>query len=176
VLRDARTRITLRREDVDLVGLRFWTRRVEDVARVAGHRDRFSMLLAHDPRRWPAAIELGLPLVISGHTHGGQVVLPGLGAVAARKFPVPEGLGLNRRSTLFVSRGIGTVYVPVRINCPPEVSLLTLTGSRTVALDREPVGRLGDQVVVESMQVRQPRTSPEPPIGRSADPRYPVSP
>ncbi|MCL4811474.1 MAG: metallophosphoesterase family protein [Vicinamibacteraceae bacterium] len=126
VLRDARTRIALRGEEVDLVGIRFWTRRVEDIARVAGRRERFSLLLAHDPRRWSAAIELGLPLLLSGHTHGGQVVLPGLGAIAARKYPVPEGLGLDPRSTLFVSPGVGTIYVPVRINCPPEVSVLTL--------------------------------------------------
>ena len=66
-------------------------------------------------------------LVLSGHTHGGQVVLPIVGAVAAQKFPVVAGLGRRSRTTIFVSRGVGTVFVPVRLNCPPEVAVLTLT-------------------------------------------------
>ena len=54
------------------------------------------------------------------------MVLPGLGAVAAQKFPVVAGIGRRDRTTMFVSRGVGTIYVPVRINCPPEVAILTL--------------------------------------------------
>ncbi len=84
------------------------------------------VLLAHDPRRLTEAAALGVPLVLSGHTHGGQVVLPVVGALAAQKFPVVAGLARRDRTTLFVSRGVGTIYVPVRINCPPEVALLTL--------------------------------------------------
>ena len=84
------------------------------------------VLLAHDPRRLAEAVALDIPLVLSGHTHGGQVVLPLVGAVAAQKFPVVAGVGRRDRTTMFVSRGIGTVYVPVRVNCPPEVALLTL--------------------------------------------------
>jgi hypothetical protein len=53
-------------------------------------------------------------------------VLPGLGAVARRRFPVIAGLGARDNTSIFVSRGIGTVYVPVRINCPPEVAVVTL--------------------------------------------------
>ena len=61
---------------------------------------------------------LGLPLMLSGHTHGGQVVLPGLGAVAARHFPVVAGHGSRENTSAFVSRGVGTVYVPVRLRLP----------------------------------------------------------
>jgi predicted MPP superfamily phosphohydrolase len=53
-------------------------------------------------------------------------VLPGIGAVAAREFPVVAGIGKRESTTIFVSRGVGTVYVPVRLNCDPEVALLTL--------------------------------------------------
>ena len=67
-----------------------------------------------------------LPLVLAGHTHGGQVVLPGLGAPAAARFPVVHGLARRGHTTLFVSRGVGTVVLPVRINCAPEVAILTL--------------------------------------------------
>ena len=74
-----------------------------------------------------------MQLVLSGHTHGGQVVLPGVGALAGRKFPVLAGLGTEENATLFVSRGVGTVYVPVRINCPPEVAVLTLRSAAKAA-------------------------------------------
>ena len=84
------------------------------------------ILLAHDPRRLADAAALKIPLVLAGHTHGGQVVLPVVGALAAREFPVVAGLGRRDATTMFVSRGVGTVYVPVRINCPPEVAVLTL--------------------------------------------------
>ena len=64
--------------------------------------------------------------MLSGHTHGGQIVLPGIGAIAAREFPVIAGFERRDSTSIFVSRGVGTVYVPVRINCPPEVAVLTL--------------------------------------------------
>jgi predicted MPP superfamily phosphohydrolase len=67
-----------------------------------------------------------VPLLLSGHTHGGQIVLPGVGALAARKFPVVAGIARRENTTVFVSRGLGTVYLPVRVNCPPEVAILTL--------------------------------------------------
>ncbi len=126
VLRDQRTRITVRGEPVDLAGIRFWTRRPGDIARVIEGTAGTTFLLAHDPRRLTEAAALDVQLVLSGHTHGGQVVLPLIGAVAGRKFPVLAGAARTDNATLFVSRGVGTVYVPVRINCPPEVVVLTL--------------------------------------------------
>jgi predicted MPP superfamily phosphohydrolase len=85
-----------------------------------------TILLAHDPRRLTEAAALNIPLVLAGHTHGGQVVLPVVGALAAQKFPVVAGVGRRGGTTMFVSKGLGTVYVPVRVNCPPEVAILTL--------------------------------------------------
>ncbi len=127
VLRDARTRLTIRGEIVDLIGIRFWTRRPADIKALMKGASPMSVLLAHDPRRFTEATLLSIPLVLSGHTHGGQVVLPVLGAVAATKFPVVAGIARRDRTTMFVSRGVGTIYVPVRVNCPPEVAVLTLT-------------------------------------------------
>jgi len=127
MLKDARTRITLRGESIDLIGIRFWTRRASEIATIARGALPMSILLAHDPRRLAEAAALDIPLVLSGHTHGGQVVLPLVGPVAASKFPVVSGIGRRESTTMFVSRGVGTVYVPVRINCPPEVAVLTLT-------------------------------------------------
>ena len=126
VLRDARTRITLRGETIDLAGIRYWTRKPSEIAYVLRGASPNVILLAHTPMRLIEAAALSVPLVLSGHTHGGQIVLPGIGAIAAREFPVIAGRDRRENTTIFVSRGVGTVYVPVRVNCPPEVALLTI--------------------------------------------------
>jgi predicted MPP superfamily phosphohydrolase len=126
VLRDARTRVTIRGEPLEIAGIRFWTRRVEHIARVLRGATATTVLLAHDPRRLVEAAALNVGAVFSGHTHGGQVVLPGVGAIAARRFPVVAGVAQRENTSIFVSSGIGTVYVPVRFNCPPEIAVVAL--------------------------------------------------
>jgi uncharacterized protein len=126
ILKDQRTTLSIRNEPIDLVGIRFWTRRMEHVTQVLKGAGPTTILLAHDPRRLIQAAQLDVPLVLSGHTHGGQVLLPGLGAIAGREFPVLAGYARELNSSIFVSRGVGTVYVPVRMNCPPDVAVLTL--------------------------------------------------
>ena len=126
VLRDARTRLTIRGEVMDFAGIRYWTHKLTDIAHIVRGSVPHTILLAHTPKRLLEAQILAVPAVMSGHTHGGQIVLPGVGAIAAREFPVIAGLAQRQGTTIFVSRGVGTVYVPVRINCPPEVAILTL--------------------------------------------------
>jgi predicted MPP superfamily phosphohydrolase len=126
VLRDQRTSVSVNGDTLDIAGLRFWTRRPADLGRVLSGTSGTTILLAHDPRRLVEAAAFDVQLVLSGHTHGGQVLLPGVGAIAGRKFPVLSGTGREGNATIFVSRGVGTVYVPVRINCPPEVVVITL--------------------------------------------------
>jgi len=126
VLRDQRTTLRVRGESIDIAGIRFWTRKPAEIASVLRGSGETVLLLAHDPRRLTEAALLDVQLVLSGHTHGGQVLLPGVGAIAGRKFPVLSGVGREDNTTVFVSRGVGTVYVPVRFNCPPEVAVLTL--------------------------------------------------
>jgi len=126
VLKDARTRLKIRGETMDFAGLRYWTYRLADVAHVMRGALPHAILLAHTPKRLHEAQQLAVPAVVSGHTHGGQIVLPGIGAIAAREFPVIAGVEQRQGTTIFVSRGVGTVYVPVRVNCPPEVAVLTL--------------------------------------------------
>ena len=130
VLKDKRTRLTLRGAALELAGIRFWTRRAADInERVLKNARDTVLLLAHDPRRLSEAAALNVPAVLSGHTHGGQVVVPGVGAIYKTRFPLLHGLGQQANTSIFVSRGIGTVYVPIRINCPPEVALVTLRGA-----------------------------------------------
>jgi hypothetical protein len=83
VLADAASQLSIRRTPLDVIGVRFWTRDARRIGTLAGSSPAFKILLAHDPRRVTEASEVGIPLVVSGHTHGGQVVLPVFGAVAA---------------------------------------------------------------------------------------------
>ena len=126
VLRDQRTRLTHRADSIDLIGLRYWTKQTSTITKLMESPGHVNVLLAHDPRRIREAAQLNIPLVLSGHTHGGQIVLPGVGAWNRGFFPTMQGTLEQENSVLFVSRGIGMVYVPVRLNCPPEVAMLTL--------------------------------------------------
>jgi uncharacterized protein len=92
-------------------------------------RDREPVvLMAHEPDAWDAIAPYGVDLVLSGHTHGGQVRLP-----LAPPFFLPpmgeryvEGRFQRGRSQLYVNRGIGAVGLPFRFRCPPEVTEITL--------------------------------------------------
>ena len=140
VLCDQRTQITIKGEKLDFVGVKYWTRRLSEIEHILRGASPAAILLAHTPMRYHQASELHVPLVLSGHTHGGQVVLPGLGALAVRKYPVASGVGFHNQTTIFVTRGVGTVYVPVRVNCPPEVAVLTLVQGVRPGSDRGQTG------------------------------------
>ena len=89
-----------------------------------------TLLLSHRPEIFPEAARRGIPLTLAGHYHGGQVKLslPGGGlSLAHIRTPYPEGLYRINASRLYVSRGIGTTFTPVRLNAPPEVTLFHLT-------------------------------------------------
>jgi predicted MPP superfamily phosphohydrolase len=87
------------------------------------------ILLCHNPVGIRQAAEHGVDLVLSGHTHGGQVRLPLVGSVYGRsKFGERFVEGWNRvnGTQIYVSRGIGKVLVPLRLGCPPEIACLRL--------------------------------------------------
>ena len=89
----------------------------------------FNVLLSHNPDVFPVAARQGYQLTIGGHTHGGQVRLEILHADlnVARFFTrYVDGLYRQGASSIFVSRGIGTIAVPARFGAPPEVALLHL--------------------------------------------------
>jgi predicted MPP superfamily phosphohydrolase len=84
----------------------------------------------HEPDFADETARHSIDLQVSGHSHGGQVRIPGYGAPVlprlGRKYPI----GLNRVGNLqvYTNRGIGMVSPPVRLNCSPEVTLITLVG------------------------------------------------
>ena len=125
VLREERLRLTVGGAAVDVIGIGYWTQRAAKIAPLI-EPAALPILVAHDPRRLTEAHTLKIPLVLSGHTHGGQVVLPPFGAFNRLRFPIVAGTLVRDDTRLFVSRGIGTVYLPIRINCPPELAVLTL--------------------------------------------------
>jgi predicted MPP superfamily phosphohydrolase len=89
-----------------------------------------TLLLSHRPEIFPQAAARAIPLTLAGHWHGGQVKLrlPGVAiSLAHLRTPYPEGLYRINASHLYVSRGIGTTFTPVRLNAPPEVTLFHLT-------------------------------------------------
>ncbi len=87
------------------------------------------MLLQHNPDYAETLRDPRVSLLLAGHTHGGQVVLPLLGApILPSQYGQKYRDGLVRApaTQVFVTRGVGTIFPPVRFRCPPEVALLTL--------------------------------------------------
>jgi hypothetical protein len=107
-----------------------WTRR-DDVVRAMRDCPEgvASVLLAHDPNRFDDAAAAGAGLVLSGHTHGGQIGVPFLYRVAnLASFSYPYNIGFYRRgrSVIYVHPGLGTTGPPMRLGVPPEVTILVL--------------------------------------------------
>ena len=88
------------------------------------------ILLNHKPYVFDDVNDLDFDLMLSGHTHGGQVVFFKYGdiniSIAATVHKYISGLYQNEGKSLYVSRGIGTVGLPLRFNCPPEITKITL--------------------------------------------------
>jgi uncharacterized protein len=109
--------------------------------------DMPNILLSHNPNAFPRAAELGIELTLAGHTHGGQVRFELLHrGVSPARLLTPYIAGLFKRplgaaaemedeqsrpaggaaSLLYVNSGLGTIFAPVRLGVPPEISLFTL--------------------------------------------------
>jgi len=88
--------------------------------------DELKILLAHNPIIFREAWRHGIDLTLSGHTHGGQIKLRPEEKRLLPRRKRKAGLHQRYRSQLYITRGIGTVVVPMRYQCPPEISLLEL--------------------------------------------------
>jgi len=114
----------------------FWLAGVDDtmvgledlpLALAGAQRDEMKLLLAHNPIILRRAARAGVDLVLSGHTHGGQVTIRSERSASGRpRRRLLRGLGRQGETQIYVTRGLGTVILPVRYGCPPEVSVLEL--------------------------------------------------
>lgn len=89
-------------------------------------RSEFAILLSHSPEIYKQAAHVGFAVLISGHTHGGQICLPGgIPLTLDAKLPRHMGAGAWKYLDMFgyTSVGAGSSIVPVRFNCPPEITL-----------------------------------------------------
>jgi predicted MPP superfamily phosphohydrolase len=88
--------------------------------------DEFSILLSHTPEIYQQAAHAGFNLLLSGHTHGGQICLPG-GIPITLDSHLPRSLGSGawkyHGMSGYTATGTGSSVVPVRFNCPPEITL-----------------------------------------------------
>jgi len=129
-------------EPIERDGARFWLGGVDDVLGGTADLDatlrdipanEAAVLLAHEPDYADTVARYSVDLQLSGHTHGGQVRVP-----FVRPLYLPDlakkyvwGMYRIRGLALYTNPGLGTVNVPVRMNCPPEITLLTIRRSAT---------------------------------------------
>jgi predicted MPP superfamily phosphohydrolase len=102
-------------------------RTAESIQHLVAQRQKgaFPILLAHHPHAFDPAAAAGFPLILSGHTHGGQLMLTKNIGVGPMRFRYWSGIYEKPASRLFVNNGVGN-WFPLRINAPPEIVRLTL--------------------------------------------------
>ncbi|HSK70645.1 MAG TPA: metallophosphoesterase [Pyrinomonadaceae bacterium] len=88
--------------------------------------DEMILLLAHNPVIVHRAARAGVDLMLSGHTHGGQVKLREEEKRVLPRRKLKSGLHRRKETQIYITRGIGTVVLPIRYQCPPEISLIEL--------------------------------------------------
>ncbi len=92
--------------------------------------------LSHNPDRFVYERHRDLSLMLAGHTHGGQIILPGVGPLyvpCRYGWRYPMGHFRAGRNQLYVSRGLNCTIIPLRIHCPPEVTVITLAAPGDVS-------------------------------------------
>jgi len=133
VLANESMRLTLRNENLVVVGIDdLWSRRAEPARAFADVKAAdCTIVLAHNPDTALYARHLKPGVMLSGHTHGGVVRIPFYGSPLKSILRIGKQFysGLNRYEDFYIytNRGLGTFWLRIRINCPPEVSRFTLT-------------------------------------------------
>jgi predicted MPP superfamily phosphohydrolase len=127
-----------------------WTRRQDMPAALRGRPAGAPViLLAHDPDLFPEAASHGVDLTLSGHTHGGQIAIPGAARLNLARIMTRFTAGLfhEGRSILYVSRGLGTTGPPVRLGARPEIAVFELHRTTPTAA---PLHDLAEDVIREA--------------------------
>ena len=116
----------------------FWLCGVDDLmvgktdlrqALMGAEPDEMKLLLAHNPEIIRRAAKAGIDLMLSGHTHGGQVKIRDEEKRIFQRRRLSNGLHHRKETQIYITRGIGTVVLPIRYQCPPEISLIQLRTS-----------------------------------------------
>jgi hypothetical protein len=125
-----------------LAGIDDWVTGEPDLDRALAGSGTPRILLSHHPDAFFPAAERGVPLVLSGHTHGGQIRLKGLPVLVRQSlFRLDEGQYSCRGSRLVVSRGVGVTGLPLRLGCPPEAVEIRLVPAPGPPPDRKELAR-----------------------------------
>ncbi len=91
---------------------------------------RVNILMSHNPDTFDRAAKLGIDLSLAGHTHGGQAALEFISPeIAPSRLVTPYVAGLFQKpgGQLYVNRGLGTIFIPIRLGAPPELTIYSLT-------------------------------------------------
>lgn len=135
VLNNANTVIRRGADSLQLAGIDDWGWNAADWPRAFHGLDRKkpTLLLSHQPRVLDLPETESVSLIISGHTHGGQISLPFVGAPArlSKELKYLSGLYRRNQTQLYVSRGTGVIGLPLRLCVPPEIALLRLRRERS---------------------------------------------
>lgn len=134
LLRNTHTHLHRDGQSLALVGVDDPTVQQDDLRKALRgvHVGAPTILLSHNPRLVRRAARLGIDLVLSGHTHGGQIRLSPRQRPPQRFLRFCRGHGQFGQTQIYVNRGLGTVIVPVRYQCPPEITV--------IELHRQPLG------------------------------------
>ena len=134
-LLDNTTTLTIKGHPVQLLGLRWERKRTgnrDELISASVHNllkqrenDAFPILLAHHPHAFDAAVDENIPLILSGHTHGGQLMLNDHTGFGPELFRYWSGLYQQKESRMIVSNGVGN-WFPLRVNAPAEIVHITL--------------------------------------------------
>lgn len=131
LLIDQRRDLQIRGIPLSILGIDYpsASHNLENIRKLAA-TDRLNIVLSHVPAFGHDTLSSLADLILSGHTHGGQVRLPYVQPFYLPRFSSPFVAGLypvtEKRIPLYVNRGMGTSLLPVRFLCPPEIALLQL--------------------------------------------------
>ena len=148
VLENAETQIDIGGEKITVIGVNDPLFRTDGLSgnseavmndrlsNIIGGKEGYTVLLSHRPELFKTYVKNNVDLVFSGHAHGGQIIIPFIGGLAAPNqglFPkYYKGIYTEGNTAMVVSRGIGKSIFPFRINNRPEVVLVELCSDSTL--------------------------------------------
>jgi predicted MPP superfamily phosphohydrolase len=132
VLKNNNQQVELEGKHINILGLDDWLRGTPNLPKALKglHPDDFTIALVHEPDYADIAASFPIDLQVSGHSHGGQVRIPGIGAIMTTKKGRKYIQGLYKvhgsRLQVYANSGLGMTFLPIRFYCRPEVTLFTI--------------------------------------------------